>query len=112
MDADGNPVLEPDPRYFQCRPSVTDYNPSVTFFNNLGPNNKDLRDLFAKNLAAYLERERPLQPRPRRGGRARRTRSRPPPPASIPTSPRTTRRSRPDGWRTCAGLPSHGFSSW
>jgi K+-transporting ATPase ATPase C chain len=58
-DADGNPVLEADPRYFQSRPSATGYNPTGTFFNNLGPNQKDLRDLFRENLASYLERERP-----------------------------------------------------
>ena len=50
------------PRYFQSRPSVTDYSGDVTFFNNLGPNSKKLRDLFAKNLAAYLKRERPYNP--------------------------------------------------
>jgi len=61
-DKDGNPILEPDPRYFQSRPSATGYNPSVTFFNNLGPNQKDLRDLFRANLAAYLKRERPTSP--------------------------------------------------
>jgi potassium-transporting ATPase KdpC subunit len=61
-DKDGNPVLVADPRYFQSRPSVTGYNPSVTFFNNLGPNQKDLRDLFRENLAAYLKRERPTSP--------------------------------------------------
>ena len=58
-DADGNPVLEPDPRYFQSRPSVTGYNPSVTFFNNLGPNNKELSQLFRDNLDAYIALERP-----------------------------------------------------
>jgi len=61
-DKDGNPILEPDPRYFQSRPSATGYNPSVTFFKNLGPNQKDLRDLFRANLAAYLKRERPTSP--------------------------------------------------
>ena len=49
-------------RYFQSRPSVTDYSPNATFFNNLGPNNADLRALFEENLAAYLERERPFNP--------------------------------------------------
>jgi K+-transporting ATPase ATPase C chain len=58
-DADGSPVLEADPRYFQSRPSVTGYNPSVTFFNNLGPNNKELSQLFRDNLAAYIALERP-----------------------------------------------------
>jgi K+-transporting ATPase ATPase C chain len=50
------------PRYFQSRPSATEYSANVTFFNNLGPNNKELRDLFAENLAAYLKRERPFNP--------------------------------------------------
>jgi K+-transporting ATPase ATPase C chain len=44
-------------RYFQSRPSVTDYNPAGTFFNNLGPNSVDLRDLLAHNLRVYLHRE-------------------------------------------------------
>jgi potassium-transporting ATPase KdpC subunit len=50
------------PQYFQSRPSVTDYNPAGTFFGNLGPNQRDLRDQFRKNLAAYLKRERPTSP--------------------------------------------------
>ena len=66
-DEEGNPVLEADPRYFQSRPSVTGYSANVTFFNNLGPNNKDLRDLFRENLATYLDRERPFNPGLRRG---------------------------------------------
>ena len=61
-DKDGNPILEPDPRYFQSRPSATGYSPSVTFFNNLGPNQKELRNMFRANLAAYLKRERPTDP--------------------------------------------------
>jgi potassium-transporting ATPase KdpC subunit len=61
-DAEGNPVLEADPRYFQSRPSATDYSANVTFFNNLGPNNRELSDLFRENLATYLERERPFNP--------------------------------------------------
>jgi len=58
-DADGNPVLEPDLRYFQSRPSATGYSADVTYFNNLGPNSKDLSGLLKANLASYLERERP-----------------------------------------------------
>jgi K+-transporting ATPase ATPase C chain len=54
-------------RYFQSRPSATDYSANVTYFNNLGPNSKDLRDLFAENLSAYLERERPYNPGLTRG---------------------------------------------
>lgn len=58
-DADGNPVLAPDPRYFQSRPSPTDYNAAGTAFSNLGPNAKDLRDQLDTNAAAFLALERP-----------------------------------------------------
>ncbi|MET0512949.1 MAG: K(+)-transporting ATPase subunit C [Thermoleophilaceae bacterium] len=50
------------PRYFQSRPSVTGYNPAGTFFNNLGPNSKELRARFEENLDAYLDREGPFNP--------------------------------------------------
>jgi potassium-transporting ATPase KdpC subunit len=49
-------------RYFHSRPSATDYSANVTSFDNLGPNSKELSDLFKKNLAAYLRRERPFSP--------------------------------------------------
>lgn len=61
-DEEGEPVLEADPRYFQGRPSVTGYDPSATAFNNLGPNNAELKDLFAENLRGYLELEGPANP--------------------------------------------------
>jgi K+-transporting ATPase ATPase C chain len=51
-----------DRRYFQSRPSVTGYNPAGTYFNNLGPNQKELRDMFRDNIAAYLALERPFNP--------------------------------------------------
>lgn len=47
------------PRYFQSRPSATEYSGDVTFFNNLGPNSRELSDFFAEKLGAYLKRERP-----------------------------------------------------
>ena len=56
-DADGEPVLEPDPRYFQSRPSATGYAADATFFNNLGPNNRELADLLEANAAAYAQLE-------------------------------------------------------
>ena len=58
VDADGAPVE----RYFQSRPSVSDYNPAGTFFNNLGPNQAELRDLLIENAEAYLELEGPDNP--------------------------------------------------
>ena len=43
-DADGNPVVEPDPAYFQSRPSAAGagYDPTSTSASNLGPENEDL----------------------------------------------------------------------
>jgi K+-transporting ATPase ATPase C chain len=55
------------PGYFHSRPSATEYSANVTFFNNLGPNSRELRDLFRENLAAYLRRERPFNPGLRAG---------------------------------------------
>lgn len=51
-----------NPGYFQSRPSVTDYNPSATFFNNQGPNQKKLADQLEGYLDDYLKRERPFTP--------------------------------------------------
>jgi potassium-transporting ATPase KdpC subunit len=67
-DADGEPILEPDLRYFQSRPSATGYSASATYFNNLGPNQKDLADLLKANLKTYLDREQPDNPGLRAGG--------------------------------------------
>jgi potassium-transporting ATPase KdpC subunit len=43
-DADGNPVVEADPKYFQSRPSAAGlgYDPTSSSASNLGPENKDL----------------------------------------------------------------------
>jgi len=46
-----------EPRYFQSRPSATEYSANVTFFNNLGPNSKELSEFFAEQLDTYLARE-------------------------------------------------------
>jgi K+-transporting ATPase ATPase C chain len=62
LDKAGDPVLEPDPAYFQSRPSVTGYSADVTYFNNLGPNNKELSGYMADQLHAYLKLERPYDP--------------------------------------------------
>ena len=61
-DQDGNPVLEADPAWFQSRPSQSSYSASVTFFSNLGPNQKDLADQVKANLDSYLALERPFTP--------------------------------------------------
>lgn len=52
----------PDERYFQSRPSATGYSADVTYFNNLGPNNKELRDQFRARMRAYLFLEKPYVP--------------------------------------------------
>jgi K+-transporting ATPase ATPase C chain len=62
VDADGNPVLEADPNWFQTRPSQSDYSANVSFFSNLGPNQKDLADQTKANLDAYLALEKPYTP--------------------------------------------------
>jgi K+-transporting ATPase ATPase C chain len=59
LDEEEEPLLEPDPAYFQSRPSVTGYSANVTYFNNLGPNNKELSEFFEEQLDAYLKLERP-----------------------------------------------------
>jgi len=50
------------PRYFQGRPSATEYSADVTYFNNLGPNNRELSEFFAEELDTYLTRERRYDP--------------------------------------------------
>ena len=52
----------PDPSYFQPRPSVTGYSGDVTFFNNLGPNNKELSQLLAGYLQDYVALESEFTP--------------------------------------------------
>ena len=56
------------PRYFQSRPSATDYAANATGFSNAGPNSADLRDALVERAAAYLERERPYDPTLTRAG--------------------------------------------
>jgi potassium-transporting ATPase KdpC subunit len=51
-----------DRRYFQPRPSQTDYSANVTAFANQGPNQRELYDLTKKRIKAYLSRERPYTP--------------------------------------------------
>jgi potassium-transporting ATPase KdpC subunit len=58
-------VTEPDPRYFQSRPSATEggaYNAAASTFSNRGPNDKATEEADAENLKAYLELEKPYDP--------------------------------------------------
>jgi potassium-transporting ATPase KdpC subunit len=54
--------FEGDPAYFQPRPSQTGFAGDASGFANLGPNQRDLRDLVGERIAAYLKRERPYAP--------------------------------------------------
>jgi K+-transporting ATPase ATPase C chain len=58
-------VTEPDPRYFQTRPSATEggaYNAAASTFSNLGPNNKATEEADAEHVKAYLELNKPYDP--------------------------------------------------
>jgi K+-transporting ATPase ATPase C chain len=62
VDDEGEPVLAPDPAYFQARPSQTGFAGNASGFSNLGPNQQDLLDLTRERIAAYLDLERPYTP--------------------------------------------------
>jgi len=53
LDVDGNAVLEPDPQYFQSRPSAAGvgYDPLSTSASNLGPENEDLIEAIKERRA-------------------------------------------------------------
>ena len=51
------------PEYFQSRPSVTDYAPAATSFDNQGPNQAELAAQLKANVRSYLRREEPFTPR-------------------------------------------------
>jgi K+-transporting ATPase ATPase C chain len=61
-DSDGNPITRPDPRYFQPRPSQTDYSATASAFSNRGPNSAVGRFFFRDALAGYLDLERKYDP--------------------------------------------------
>jgi K+-transporting ATPase ATPase C chain len=57
VDKHGNPVTNPDPKYFQTRPSATvpADNAAATTFSNLGPNSVATEQAIAANIAAYIQ---------------------------------------------------------
>ncbi len=61
-DADGNAITEPDPQYFQPRPSQTGYDANGTFFSNRGPNQSSARSFYRAQLAAYIALNGPYDP--------------------------------------------------
>jgi K+-transporting ATPase ATPase C chain len=62
-DADGEPVMEADPKWFQTRPSAVDYDAMGSAASQYGPNNADLLKLIEQRRAdvAKLEGVDPAQ---------------------------------------------------
>jgi potassium-transporting ATPase KdpC subunit len=60
----GVPVTNPDPRYFQSRPSATvpANNGAASTFSNLGPNSTATEQEISSNIQAYLALEKPYNP--------------------------------------------------
>ena len=52
VDSDGRPVMEPDPAWFQTRPSAVDYERLGSAASQLGPNNPDLITSIEERRAA------------------------------------------------------------
>ncbi|HEX3173984.1 MAG TPA: K(+)-transporting ATPase subunit C [Solirubrobacterales bacterium] len=48
-----------DRRYFQSRPSQSEYAANTTYFGNSGPNSVEGREAVRENLAAYVKLEKP-----------------------------------------------------
>ena len=58
-------VTEPDPNYFQSRPSATEggaYNAAASTFSNHGPNDKATEEADAENIKEYLALNKPYDP--------------------------------------------------
>src|SRR5271170_290020 len=58
-------VTEPDPRYFQSRPSATEggaYNAAASTFSNLGPNSVKTKEADVEHIKEYLELNKPYDP--------------------------------------------------
>jgi K+-transporting ATPase ATPase C chain len=65
VEEKGAVVTEPDPRYFQTRPSATEGgadNAAASTFSNLGPNNKATEEAIAEHIKAYLELNKAYDP--------------------------------------------------
>ncbi len=60
----GVPVTNPDPRYFQTRPSATTPpdNAAATTFSNLGPNNVATEQEISGNIRSYISLNGPYYP--------------------------------------------------
>ena len=60
----GVPVTNPDPRYFQSRPSATvpPNNGAASTFSNLGPNSTATEQEIASNIQAFIALNKPYDP--------------------------------------------------
>jgi K+-transporting ATPase ATPase C chain len=64
-EKEGELVTEPDPRYFQSRPSATEGgadNAAASTFSNHGPNSIATKEADEENIKAYLELNKPYDP--------------------------------------------------
>ncbi|HEX4437782.1 MAG TPA: potassium-transporting ATPase subunit C [Solirubrobacteraceae bacterium] len=64
-EEEGELVTEPDPRYFQSRPSATEggaYNAAASTFSNRGPNDKATEEADAEQAKEYLALNGPYDP--------------------------------------------------
>jgi K+-transporting ATPase ATPase C chain len=57
IGADGKPVMEADPRWFQTRPSAVNYDGMGSAASQYGPNNPNLLALIAERRAAVAKLE-------------------------------------------------------
>jgi K+-transporting ATPase ATPase C chain len=56
---EGEVETQPDPNYFQPRPSATEYSGNVTFFGNAGPNSVEAREEYREELKGYVQLNKP-----------------------------------------------------
>jgi K+-transporting ATPase ATPase C chain len=56
---EGEVETQPDPNYFQPRPSATGYSGNVTFFGNAAPNSPEAREEVREYMKEYLHLEKP-----------------------------------------------------
>lgn len=53
-DERGHFITEPDPAFFQPRPSATGYATDTSYFSNRGPNSDTARQFYKAEIASYL----------------------------------------------------------
>src|ERR1700759_2951713 len=56
---EGEVETQPNPNYFQPRPSATGYSGNVTFFGNEGPNGVETREEIREELKSYEQLNKP-----------------------------------------------------